>query len=36
LNFTGHPPDEPSVLGEALDEVFIPLLTQQFAEIVDF
>ncbi len=34
--FTGRPPDEPSILGEALNEVFIPLLTQQFPEIVDF
>jgi 4-hydroxy-3-polyprenylbenzoate decarboxylase len=34
--FTGRPPDEPSVLGEALNEVFIPLLTQQFPEVVDF
>ena len=34
--FTGRPPDEPSVLGEALNEVFIPLLTQQYPEIVDF
>jgi 4-hydroxy-3-polyprenylbenzoate decarboxylase len=34
--FTGRPPDEPSVLGEALNEVFLPLLTQQFPEIVDF
>jgi 4-hydroxy-3-polyprenylbenzoate decarboxylase len=34
--FTGRPPDEPSVLGQALNEVFIPLLTQQFPEIVDF
>ncbi len=34
--FTGRPPDEPSVLGEALNELFIPLLTQQFPEIVDF
>jgi 4-hydroxy-3-polyprenylbenzoate decarboxylase len=34
--FTGRPPDEPSVLGEALNEVFIPLLKQQFPEIVDF
>ncbi len=33
---TGKPPDEPSVLGEALNEVFIPLLQQQFPEIVDF
>jgi len=34
--FTGRPPDEPSVLGEALNEVFIPLLQQQFPEVVDF
>ena len=34
--FTGRPPDEPSMLGEALNEVFIPLLQQQFPEIVDF
>ena len=34
--FTGRPPDEPSVLGEALNEVFIPLIRQQFPEIVDF
>ncbi|MBS0517063.1 MAG: UbiD family decarboxylase [Proteobacteria bacterium] len=34
--FTGRPPDEPSVLGEALNEVFIPLFQQQFPEIVDF
>jgi len=34
--YTGKPPDEPSVLGEALNEVFIPLLQQQFPEIVDF
>ncbi|NQV46530.1 MAG: UbiD family decarboxylase [Rhodospirillaceae bacterium] len=34
--YTGRPPDEPSVLGEALNEVFIPLMTQQFPEIVDF
>ncbi|MEK9679041.1 MAG: UbiD family decarboxylase [Rhodospirillaceae bacterium] len=34
--FTGRPPDEPSVLGEALNELFIPLLSQQFPEIVDF
>ncbi|MDB5438667.1 MAG: UbiD family decarboxylase [Caulobacteraceae bacterium] len=33
---TGRPPDEPSVLGEALNEVFIPLFRQQFPEIVDF
>ncbi|MDH3236536.1 MAG: UbiD family decarboxylase [Alphaproteobacteria bacterium] len=34
--FTGRPPDEPSVLGRALNEVFVPLLQQQFPEIVDF
>jgi 4-hydroxy-3-polyprenylbenzoate decarboxylase len=34
--FTGRPPDEPSVLGEALNEVFIPLLQQQFPEVTDF
>ncbi len=34
--YTGRPPDEPSVLGEALNEVFIPLFQQQFPEIVDF
>ena len=34
--FTGRPPDEPSVLGMALNEVFIPLMQQQFPEIVDF
>ncbi|MCH7935759.1 MAG: UbiD family decarboxylase [Proteobacteria bacterium] len=34
--FTGRPPDEPSVLGEALNDVFVPLLQQQFPEIVDF
>ena len=34
--FTGRPPDEPSVLGEALNDVFLPLFQQQFPEIVDF
>src|SRR5438105_6270580 len=34
--FTGRPPDEPSVLSEALNEVFIPLFQQQFPEVVDF
>jgi 4-hydroxy-3-polyprenylbenzoate decarboxylase len=34
--YTGKPPDEPSVLGLALNEVFVPLLTKQFPEIVDF
>ena len=33
---TGRPPDEPSVLGEALNEVFVPLFRAQFPEIVDF
>lgn len=34
--YTGRPPDEPSILGEALNEIFIPILQQQFPEIVDF
>lgn len=34
--YTGKAPDEPSVLGEALNEIFIPLLQQQFPEICDF
>lgn len=34
--YTGKPPDEPSILGEALNQVFVPLLQQQFPEIVDF
>ncbi len=34
--YTARPPDEPSILGEALNEVFVPLLKQQFSEIVDF
>lgn len=34
--FTGRPPDEPSVLGEAMNDVFVPLLIQQFPEITDF
>jgi 4-hydroxy-3-polyprenylbenzoate decarboxylase len=34
--YTGRPPDEPSTLGMALNEVFIPLIQQQFPEIVDF
>ncbi|MEZ5691938.1 MAG: UbiD family decarboxylase [Rickettsiales bacterium] len=34
--YTGRPPDEPSILGEALNEIFIPLLQQQFPEIIDF
>ena len=34
--FTGRPPDEPAVLGEALNALLVPLLCQQFPEIVDF
>jgi len=34
--YTGKPPDEPAVLGMALNELFIPLLQRQFPEIVDF
>jgi 4-hydroxy-3-polyprenylbenzoate decarboxylase len=34
--YTGKPPDEPAVLGLALNEVFVPLLQKQFPEIVDF
>lgn len=34
--YTGRPPDEPSVLGEALNDVFVPLLQQQFPEVQDF
>jgi len=34
--YTGRPPDEPSVLGEALNDIFVPLLQNQFPEIVDF
>ncbi len=34
--FTGRPPDEPSVLGEALNDVFVPLFAQQFPEVLDF
>ena len=34
--YTGRPPDEPSVLGLALNEVFIPILQKQFPEIIDF
>ena len=34
--YTGKPPDEPAVLGVALNEVFVPLLQRQFPEIVDF
>ena len=34
--YTGRPPDEPAVLGVALDEVFVPILQKQFPEIVDF
>ena len=34
--YTGRPPDEPAMLGMALNEVFVPLLQKQFPEIVDF
>lgn len=34
--YTGRPPDEPAVLGLALNEVFVPLIKKQFPEIVDF
>jgi 4-hydroxy-3-polyprenylbenzoate decarboxylase len=34
--YTGKPPDEPAILGAALNELFVPLLTRQFPEIVDF
>ena len=34
--YTGRPPDEPAVLGVALNEVFVPLLQKQFPEISDF
>lgn len=33
--YTGRPPDEPSVMGEAMNELFIPLVKKQFPEIVD-
>jgi UbiD family decarboxylase len=36
LTYTGKPPDEPAMLGVALNEVFVPLLQKQFPEIVDF
>jgi 4-hydroxy-3-polyprenylbenzoate decarboxylase len=34
--YTGKPPDEPAILGMALNEVFVPLLQKQFPEITDF
>jgi len=34
--YTGKPPDEPAILGAALNELFVPLLAKQFPEIVDF
>ena len=34
--YTGRPPDEPAILGVALNEVFIPILQKQFPEILDF
>ncbi len=34
--FTGRPPDEPSVLGVALNDMFVPIIKQQFPEVIDF
>ncbi|MDO9169771.1 MAG: 4-hydroxy-3-polyprenylbenzoate decarboxylase [Methylobacter sp.] len=34
--YTGKPPDEPAILGVALNEVFVPILQKQFPEIIDF
>src|SRR5258707_3777809 len=34
--YTGKPPDEPAIVGAALNEVFVPILQKQFPEIVDF
>ncbi|MCW4150139.1 MULTISPECIES: 4-hydroxy-3-polyprenylbenzoate decarboxylase [Halomonadaceae] len=34
--YTGRPPDEPAILGVALNEVFVPILHKQFPEIIDF
>lgn len=34
--YTGRPPDEPAILGLALNEVFVPILKRQFPEIIDF
>jgi len=34
--YTGKPPDEPAMLGVALNELFVPLLSKQFPEIIDF
>ena len=34
--YTGRPPDEPAILGVALNEVFVPIIKKQFPEIVDF
>jgi 4-hydroxy-3-polyprenylbenzoate decarboxylase len=34
--YTGRPPDEPAILGVALNEVFVPILKKQFPEIIDF
>ncbi len=34
--YTGRPPDEPAILGVALNEVFVPILQKQFPEILDF
>ncbi len=34
--YTGRPPDEPAILGVALNEVFVPILQKQYPEIIDF
>ena len=34
--YTGKPPDEPSILGEAFNDIFVPILQRQFPEIIDF
>ena len=34
--YTGRPPDEPAILGLALNDVFVPILQTQFPEITDF
>ena len=34
--YTGRPPDEPAILGVALNEIFVPILQKQFPEIIDF
>jgi 4-hydroxy-3-polyprenylbenzoate decarboxylase len=34
--YTGRPPDEPAILGVALNEVFVPIIQKQYPEIIDF